>query len=168
MSDINILFLCTGNSCRSVMAEAILRSLAPADMKAFSAGSRPTGFVHPYVFKLLSEKGLDIKGLHSKSWESLTDKPDIVITLCDEAAGEACPLYLGGAVCTHWGMPDPAKASAENAEEVFEFVYANLYEQLSKLVILPLAELLKDKEALTKLLLELKPKRGGVNGGYAR
>ena len=160
MSYINILFLCTGNSCRSIIAEAILRSLASADVKVSSAGSRPTGFVHPYVFKLLSDKGLDIKGLHSKSLESLAVKPDIVISLCDEAAEEACPLYLCSAVRSHWGMPDPAKASAEHAEEVFAFVYVALHKQLSKLTALPLAELLKDKESLTKLLCALKPKRG--------
>lgn len=111
----NILFLCTGNSCRSIIAEALFKSMAPAGVTAQSAGSQPAGFVHPRALAVLKEAGLSTDGLTSKSWDNLPEKPDAVITLCADAAGEACPLYFGKVVRSHWGMPDPAKAQGDEA-----------------------------------------------------
>ena len=111
----NILFLCTGNSCRSIIAEALFKSMAPAGMTAQSAGSQPAGFVHPRALAVLKEAGLSTEGLTSKSWDSLPIKPDVVITLCADAAGEACPLYFGKVVRSHWGMPDPAKVQGDES-----------------------------------------------------
>ena len=111
----NILFLCTGNSCRSIIAEALLKSVAPHGMTVQSMGSRPAGFVHPRALAILKEAGLATEGLSSKSWDNLPEKPDVVISLCDDAEGETCPLYFGIFVRSHWGMPDPAKVQGDEA-----------------------------------------------------
>ena len=113
----NILFLCTGNSCRSIIAEALLKSMAPAGITSQSAGSHPTGQVNPRALATLEKAGISTKGYSSKSWDSLPIAPDVVITLCAEAAGETCPAYLtkaGKVVRSHWGMPDPAKAEGDD------------------------------------------------------
>lgn len=104
----NILFLCTGNSCRSIIAEALFRAMAPVGFTAQSAGSKPAGYVHPRALEALAEAGIATQGLASKSWDNLSQKPAVVITLCAGAAGEACPLYFGNVLRSHWGMPDPA------------------------------------------------------------
>jgi len=114
--NVNILFLCTGNSCRSILAEATFNALAPAGMKAMSAGSKPTGEVHPLSIALLKREGIPTEGYHSKSWENLPKTPDIVITVCGNAAGETCPAYLGNVMRAHWGVEDPAKATGTEAE----------------------------------------------------
>jgi protein-tyrosine-phosphatase len=107
----NVLFLCTGNSCRSILAEATFNHLAPAGWRAMSAGSHPTGAVNPRSLKLLKREGIATDGLSSKSWDALPVVPDIVITVCASAAGETCPAYLGPAVRAHWGVEDPAHAT---------------------------------------------------------
>ena len=112
----NILFLCTGNSCRSVLAEATFNTLAPVGMRAMSAGSKLTGQVHPRSFALLKQKGIATADYYSKSWDTLPVTPDIVITVCGNAAGEACPAYLGKAVRAHWGVEDPATAEGTDAQ----------------------------------------------------
>lgn len=112
----NILFLCTGNSCRSILAEATFNALAPEGMKAMSAGSKPTGEVHPRSIALLKREGISTDGYHSKSWENLPATPDIVITVCGNAAGKTCPAYLGNVMRAHWGVEDPAKATGTEAE----------------------------------------------------
>ncbi|MGP1718477.1 MAG: arsenate reductase ArsC [Methylophilus sp.] len=112
----NILFLCTGNSCRSIIAEATFNHLAPAHMRAMSAGSQPTGEVHPRSLALLTAKGIATAGYYSKSWHDLPATPDIVITVCGNAAGETCPAYLGNVLRAHWGVDDPAKATGTDAE----------------------------------------------------
>ena len=111
----NILFLCTGNSCRSIIAEALFRSMAPVGVTAQSAGSKPAGYVHPRALEALAEAGISTEGLASKSWDDLPEKPSVVITLCADAAGEACPVYFGSVVRSHWGMPDPAKVLGDEA-----------------------------------------------------
>ena len=111
----NILFLCTGNSCRSVIAEALFRSMAPAGLTAQSAGSKPAGYVHPRALEALAEAGMSTEGLASKSGDDLPEKPSVVITLCADAAGEACPVYFGSVIRSHWGMPDPAKVLGDEA-----------------------------------------------------
>ncbi len=102
-----VLFLCTGNSCRSIMAEALFNHLAPEGWHAESAGSQPKGRIHPRALAVLSEEGVPVKGLSSKSWNLLPGPFDLVVTLCDSAAGEACPLFLSKAPRVHWGLPDP-------------------------------------------------------------
>ncbi len=122
----NILFLCTGNSCRSILAEATFNALAPDNMHAMSAGSNPTGEVHPRSIALLKEEGISTDGYYSKSWNDLPCAPDIVVTVCGNAAGETCPAYLGKAIRTHWGVDDPAKATGTEEEVNASFKHAYL------------------------------------------
>jgi arsenate reductase (thioredoxin) len=121
----NILFLCTGNSCRSIIAEATFNHLAPANFRAMSAGSQPTGEVHPRSLALLQSKGISTAGYYSKSWDDLPVTPDIVITVCSNAAGETCPAYLGNVLRAHWGVADPAKATGtdDDINASFETAY---------------------------------------------
>jgi protein-tyrosine-phosphatase len=146
----NILFLCTGNSCRSILAEAVFNHLAPPGWRAMSAGSKPTGFVHPRSLALLQREGISTEGLHSKSWENLPESPDVVITVCASAAGETCPAYLGSAIRAHWGVDDPAKASGTDAEieAAFEQAYQILRRRIEALLALPLGELERDPARL--------------------
>lgn len=120
-----ILFLCTGNSCRSILAEATFNALFPGTIRAMSAGSRPAGFVHPRSIALLKRESIPVDGLYSKSWEELLQVPDVVISVCDDAAGESCPLYLKPALRSHWGVFDPAKAVGDerDVEAAFERAY---------------------------------------------
>lgn len=146
----NILFLCTGNSCRSILAEATFNHLAPTNMRAISAGSKPTGEVHPRSISLLKSRGIATDGYFSKSWDNLSYVPDIVVTVCGNAAGETCPAYLGNVVRTHWGVDDPAKATGTDAEikASFELVYAILLKRIEAFLALPLNELALDKVKL--------------------
>lgn len=139
----HILFLCTGNSCRSILAEAIFNHLAPANWRAMSAGSQPTGHVHPRSLALLAREGMATEGYHSKSWDHLPHTPDIVVTVCANAAGETCPAYLGQVVRTHWGVEDPAHATGTDAEidAAFMTAYRILRTRIEAFVALPLAEL---------------------------
>jgi arsenate reductase len=146
----NILFLCTGNSCRSILAEAIFNHLAPAGWKAMSAGSKPTGQVHPRSLALLAHQGVSTAGYRSKSWDNLPLPPDVVITVCSNAAGETCPAYLGQAVRSHWGVEDPAHATATDAEinAAFMTAYRILRARIEAFLALPLAELNSDPARL--------------------
>jgi arsenate reductase len=146
----NILFLCTGNSCRSILAEATFNHLAPAGWKAMSAGSKPTGQVHPRSLALLAREGISTKGYHSKSWDNLPLTPDIVITVCSNAAGETCPAYLGRVVRSHWGVEDPAHATGTDAEidAAFQTAYRTLRARIEAFLALPLAELKSDPARL--------------------
>lgn len=122
----NILFLCTGNSARSIMAEAILNTEGAGRFAAFSAGSRPKGAVHPLALKVLAAQGYPVEGLHSKSWDafSVPGAPafDFIFTLCDSAAGEACPIARGAAKRAHWGIEDPAAVEGTEAQKELAFV----------------------------------------------
>jgi arsenate reductase (thioredoxin) len=146
----NVLFLCTGNSCRSILGEATFNHLAPAGWQAMSAGSHPTGTVHPRSLALLTREGIDVTGLHSKSWDDLPVTPDVVITVCASAAGETCPAYLGPAVRTHWGVEDPAHVtgSEEVIEEAFQSAYRILRARIEAFLALPLDELAADRPRL--------------------
>lgn len=137
----NILFLCTGNSCRSILAEATFNSLAPQGWRAISAGSQPTGRVHPYALALLRQKNISTAGLVSKSWKHLPVAPDVVISVCSNAAGETCPVYLQPAVRAYWGVDDPAKVSGSDAEirAAFETAYRILRRRIEALLVSPLA-----------------------------
>ena len=151
----NILFLCTGNSCRSILAEATFNALAPAGWRAMSAGSKPTGQVHPRSLALLAREGIPTKGLSSKSWENLPATPDIVITVCASAAGETCPAYLGPALRSHWGVDDPAhaKGTDEEIDAAFQAAYRTLRARIEAFLALPL-EVLKDKRVTLKSELD--------------
>src|SRR5450631_3063622 len=146
----NILFLCTGNSCRSILAEATFNHLASARWKAMSAGSKPTGQVHPRSLALLAREGISTEGYHSKSWDNLPITPDVVITVCSSAAGETCPAYLGRVVRSHWGVEDPAHATGTDAEidEVFMTAYRILRARIEAYLALPLAEMKNDTARL--------------------
>lgn len=146
----NILFLCTGNSCRSILAEATFNHLAPAGWRAISAGSKPAGYVHPRSLALLQREGIATNGYHSKSWDGLPVTPDIVITVCGSAAGETCPAYLGKVLRAHWGVEDPAHATGTDAEidAAFMMAYRILRARIEAFLALPLEELLADRERL--------------------
>ena len=146
----NILFLCTGNSCRSILAEATFNHLAPAGWKAMSAGSQPTGQVHPRSITLLAREGIATDGYHSKSWDKLPATPDIVVTVCASAAGETCPAYLGPVMRTHWGVEDPAHATGTDAEidAAFMTAYRILRTRIEAFLALPLDEIKNQPERL--------------------
>lgn len=145
-----VLFLCTGNSCRSILGEATFNHLAPAGWLAMSAGSHPIGHVHPRSLALLAREGISIEGLHSKSWDNLPAAPDIVITVCASAAGETCPAYLGPVLRTHWGVDDPAHATGTDAEidAAFFTAYLVLRTRIEAFLKLPLNELKHDRAQL--------------------
>jgi len=145
-----ILFLCTGNSCRSILAEATFNHLAPAGWSALSAGSQPTGKVHPRSLALLAREGIATDGYHSKSWNDLPRTPDVVVTVCASAAGETCPVYLGPVLRTHWGVDDPAHATGTDAEidAAFMRAYQTLRARIEAFLALPLETLQHDPPAL--------------------
>ncbi len=146
----NVLFLCTGNSCRSILAEATFNHLAPPGWRAVSAGSKPTGKVHPRSLALLAREGISTEGYHSKSWDELPEVPDIVVTVCASAAGETCPVYLGPVLRTHWGVDDPAHATGTDAEidAAFMRAYRTLRARIEAFLALPLAEFRLDRARL--------------------
>jgi len=150
----NVLFLCTGNSCRSILAEATFNALAPAGWHAMSAGSKPTGQVHPRSLALLAREGIPTQGYSSKSWDKLPVTPDIVITVCASAAGETCPAYLGPVMRAHWGVDDPAHATGTDKEidAAFMRAYRILRARIEAFLALPLESLKIDKAALKKEL----------------
>lgn len=146
----NVLFLCTGNSCRSILAEATFNHLAPQGWSAVSAGSHPTGKVHPRSLALLQREGIKTVGYSSKSWDALPETPDIVITVCASAAGETCPVYLGRAVRAHWGVEDPAHATGTDAEidAAFDLAYRILRKRIEAFLALPLESLMANPASL--------------------
>lgn len=146
----NVLFLCTGNSCRSILAEAVFNALAPEGWRAMSAGSHPTGLVHPRSIALLAREGIATEGLYCKSWNDLPKTPDIVVTVCASAAGETCPAYLGPVLRTHWGVEDPAHASGTDGEidAAFAKAYRILRARIEAFLALPLNELKNDRARL--------------------
>ena len=150
----NVLFLCTGNSCRSILAEAVFNHLAPAGWKAMSAGSHPTGQVHPRSLALLAREGISVDGYFSKAWDNLPHTPDVVVTVCASAAGETCPAYLGPAIRTHWGVEDPAHATGTDDEidAAFDAAYRILRTRIEAFLALPLTDLKNDP---TRLKAEL-------------
>ena len=146
----NVLFLCTGNSCRSILGEATFNHLAPPGWTAMSAGSQPTGQVHPRSLALLAREGIATEGYFSKSWDKLPSTPDIVISVCGNAAGETCPAYLGPVMRTHWGVDDPAHVTGteEVIEASFMQAYQTLRARIETLFALPLEELKGDRARL--------------------
>jgi protein-tyrosine-phosphatase len=155
----NVLFLCTGNSARSIMAEAILNREGRGKFRAFSAGSQPKGQIHPYTLDLLRNSNFDVKGFRSKNWNEFTGpnapKLDFVFTVCDNAAGEACPFWPGRPMTAHWGIPDPAAAQGSEVEVRLAFAEAFrfLFNRISIFISLPLGKL--DKMSSQKTLDEI-------------
>jgi arsenate reductase (thioredoxin) len=161
MSDktFNVLFLCTGNSARSVMAECIMNRLGAGKFRAFSAGSHPRGFIEPMVLNLLTKLHYQTEGLRSKSWDEFADADaselDFVFTVCDNAAGEVCPIWPGQPMTAHWGVPDPAAFQGSEAERAAfcADVFRQLNNRISIFCALPFRSL--DKLSLQKRLDEI-------------
>jgi arsenate reductase len=155
----NVLFLCTGNSARSIMAEAILNSIGKGRFRAFSAGSFPTGRVSPYALEQIRKARLPAEGLRSKAWEEFAapGSPDLhfAFTVCDKAAGEVCPVWPGQPITAHWGVPDPAavKGSEEEIRRAFLEAFTILRRRISLLTCLRLESL--DRLAVEKKVTEI-------------
>ena len=149
----NLLFLCTGNSARSIMAEAMANHLGKGRFHAYSAGSHPRGRVHPVALQILQDAGLPTAALRSKPWDEFAgvDAPpmDLIITVCDKAAGEACPVWPGHPVTAHWGIPDPAEVEGTDQRAAFWDAYTALQRRIGLLLALPL-------ESLDELTLKAK------------
>ena len=162
----NVLFLCTGNSARSIMAEAILNKQGAGKFRAYSAGSQPKGRVHPETLRLLRGLGYDTSGVRSKSWSEFAAPGapplDFVFTVCDNAAGETCPVWPGQPMTAHWGVPDPAEAKGSPAEiaVAFKDVYRMLNQRIGIFTSLPLRSL--DQLSLQKKLREIGRMQGAT------
>ena len=154
MHPCRVLFICTGNSARSILSEATLNHLGKGRFEAFSAGSQPTGRVNPHAIEELKAHGIATEGLGSKSWDRFTEAGapplDIVITVCDNAASEACPVLFGDFVKSHWGLPDPAAARDTDAAAAFRRAYALIVRRITALLQLPVETMGRDelKQAL--------------------
>ena len=164
----NVLFLCTGNSARSIMAEAILNKLGQEKFHAYSAGSQPKGRVNPLTIQLLQSLGYDTTGFRSKSWNEFA-KPgapplDFAFTVCDNAAGEICPVWPGQPMTAHWGVPDPAEAKGSPAEIALAFkdAYRMLFQRIGVFTALPIRSL--DQLRLQQRLKEI----GRMDGATAK
>jgi arsenate reductase len=156
----NVLFLCTGNSARSIMAEVLLNSLGRGRFKGYSAGSHPAGQLNPFTIELLGNSGYRVDDLRSKSWNEFAatsaPKMDLVITVCDNAAGEVCPVWPGQPVCAHWSFQDPAAFQGPDGEKrrIFQKISHQIGNRVRLLVGLPI-------EKLDRLSLKQKVKEIG-------
>jgi protein-tyrosine-phosphatase len=164
----NVLFLCTGNSARSIIGEAILNRLGAGNFRAYSAGSQPKGEVNPNTVQLLQSLGYDTTGYRSKSWDEFATagepRFDFVFTVCDNAAAEACPVWPGQPMTAHWGIPDPAEASGTEAEIALAFrdAYRLLNQRIGIFTALPLRSL--ERLSLQGKLREI----GQIEGSTAK
>jgi arsenate reductase (thioredoxin) len=163
---LNVLFLCTGNSARSIMAECIINREGMGKFRGYSAGSVPKGEVHPRALNLLRKLNYDVTNLRSKSWDEFAEpeapKLDFVFTVCDDAAKELCPVWPGQPMTAHWGVPDPAAAAGTDAEKAFavDDTYRMLFQRISIFVNLPL-------DSLSKLSLQEQLDEIGRTGKLA-
>ncbi|WP_036280545.1 arsenate reductase ArsC [Methylocystis sp. ATCC 49242] len=164
----NVLFLCTGNTARSVLAEGILRKDGAGRFNAYSAGSQPKGVVNPYALKTLAEFGYPTDGFRSKSWDEFAapdaPKMDFVFTVCDSAAGEACPIWPGQPMTAHWGIEDPAAVEGSDLEKqrAFNEAFRYMKNRIWLLLAVPIARL--DKLALKNRLQEIGESEGATHG----
>lgn len=164
----NVLFLCTGNSARSIIAETILNKDGAGRFRAFSAGSHPAGLVNPLALEVLAEEGFSTEGLRSKSWDEFAahgaPDMDFVFTVCDNAAGEVCPVWPGHPMTAHWGIEDPARAVGTHFQQKAAFITAARYlkNRITAFLALPLATI--DRMALTSQLREI----GRLDGATAK
>lgn len=156
---LNVLFLCTGNSARSILAEALMNRAGEGKIRAYSAGSRPTGAPNPYALDLLRREGFDTSFARSKSWDEFAGpdapKMDFVFTVCDSAAAEECPFWPGQPMTAHWGLPDPAAVEGSEVEKALAFAetYRALSRRIGAFTALPLAAL--DAMSLQRKLREI-------------
>src|SRR5581483_8831746 len=164
----NVLFLCTGNSARSIVAEVILNRLGVGKFRAFSAGSQPKGQVHPETIRLLQSLGYDVSRLRSKSWSEFADPGapllDFVFTVCDNAAGETCPVWPGQPMTAHWGIGDPAEVEGTDIDKEAAFVTAFRYlkNRIGTFTSLPLSSI--DRLTLGARLREIGRSEGATSG----
>ena len=155
----NVLFLCTGNSARSIIAEVLLNKLGAGRYRAYSAGSQPSGRVNPYSLEMLDAAGLPTDGLRSKNWDEFAQpgapRMDLIVTVCDNAAGEVCPVWPGKPIAAHWGVPDPAavEGTDEHKRAAFRDVATTLRRRIELLINLPIAKL--DELAVKTRLKEI-------------
>jgi protein-tyrosine-phosphatase len=153
----NVLFLCTGNSARSILAEALLNRDGAGRFRAFSAGSHSKGAVHPMALEILREQGLRADGFRSKSWDEFAgpDAPqiDFIVTVCDNAAGEVCPIWPGRPMTAHWGIEDPAAVEGEEQRQAFVAALRRLESRIAAFLALPIGEM--DRTALQVRLREI-------------
>jgi len=153
----NVLFLCTGNSARSIIAEAILGKVGAGRFNAYSAGSHPRGEVNPHALDLLKRLDFDVSQFRSKSWDEFAAPGapvlDFIITVCDDAAGEVCPIWPGHPTTAHWGMPDPAAAEASKIARAFADTYAVLTDRITAFAALEISGL--DQASLRRKLTEI-------------
>lgn len=155
----HVLFLCTGNSARSILAEAILNQVDPDRFRAFSAGSHPNGKVNPYALDLLQRLGMPTEGLRSKAWDEFSGPDatqlDFVFTVCDNAAGEICPVWPGQPMTAHWGMPDPAAVEGTDLDKAnaFRETFRGLERRIRMFTALPIASL--DRLSLTNKIRDI-------------
>ena len=162
----NVLFLCTGNSARSILAESVLNNAGRGRFRAFSAGSFPKGEVNPMAFEVLAARGLPTEGMRSKSWDEFAgaDAPpiDLVITVCDSAAGEVCPIWPGHPVTAHWGIEDPAAVEGDGKRAAFETALRHLSNRINLFLALSVESI--DAVALKSRLREI----GNIEGATAQ
>ena len=162
---LKILILCTGNSCRSILAEALLNHLGQGRVQAFSAGSKPAGEVHPKSLALLQSKGISTEGLRSKSWDEFGDVAfDAVITVCDNAAGESCPIWPGHPTKAHWGIEDPAAVEGPEFKkrQAFEDALRFMRNRITAFINLPIASI--DRMAMSAHLKSI----GAMDGSTGK
>jgi arsenate reductase (thioredoxin) len=156
---LNVLFLCTGNSARSILSEVIVNAMGAPRFKAYSAGSHPNGTVNPFAIELLQKSRMPVEGLRSKSWDEFAapgaPELDFVFTVCDSAAGEVCPLWPGQPITAHWGVEDPAavEGSDDDKRKAFFNAYNRLHNRIQLFLSLPLSKL--DRVALTQRLKDI-------------
>ena len=153
----NVLFLCTGNSARSILGEAVMNKLGEGRFRAYSAGSQPKGEVHPMALLVLNGMGYDTSAMRSKSWDEFS-KPgapefDFIFTVCDNAAGETCPVWIGHPMTAHWGIEDPAAVEGEGQRDAFMQALRYLTNRISLFLTLPLASI--DEMAMKQKLKEI-------------
>lgn len=153
----NVLFLCTGNSARSILAEAVMDKLGAGRFKAWSAGSQPKGEVHPMALSVLENMGFDTSGMRSKSWNEFSgsDAPefDFIFTVCDNAAGETCPVWPGKPITAHWGIEDPATVEGEGQRAAFMLALRYLQNRISLFLTLPITSI--EEMAMRQKLAEI-------------
>lgn len=163
---LNVLFLCTHNSARSIIAECVMNRLGNGKFKGYSAGSQPSGRVHPYALDLLRQLNYDTSSLRSKAWDEFAapgaPQLDFVFTVCDNAANEVCPIWPGQPMSAHWGLPDPSAVEGAESEKRFAFAdtHRMLFQRISIFTALPLASL--DKLSLQKRLDDIGQTRAPV------
>jgi arsenate reductase len=155
----NVLFLCTGNTSRSIMAEALLATMGKGRFRTFSAGSQPSGTVNPFAIEQVKKTGYDLSNLRSKSWDEFAEdgapQMDFIITVCDQAAGDACPIWPGHPASAHWGFEDPAAVEGSDAEKraAFERIFRQIMQRVNAFANLPLSVL--DKTAIHQELKKI-------------